>query len=290
MKTAFLSLACVTLLLQASAQSNPVLHHPESINTDGKFLYVSDIGKELAPTEKDGDGAIRKYTLDGKLVKASITAEKLNAPKGSAIVKGVLYVADVDRVVGINLASGKKVAEFSLVEFKTIFSNDICAKDDHTLFVSLTDVGKIIEIDLASKAMHEVAVPEIKGANGLVFDPKTNRLYVCTFSGDAANPAGEIGMIGWDKDGHTFYEKAADVNGMFDGLAISGDHELIVSDWVAFDKAAGILRKIDLNTRMATTLDLPVIAGPADFCYSTAKHTLYIPVMVESKLLIRELK
>lgn len=251
---------------------------------------MSDIGKELAPTEKDGDGAIRKYTLDGRLVKANITSEKLNAPKGSAIIKGVIYVADLDRVVGISLANGRKVAEFSLAEFKTGFSNDIAAKDDHTIFVSLTDVGKIVEIDIHAKTMHEVAVPEIKGANGLVFDPNANRLYVCTFAGDAANPAGVIGMIGWDRDGHVFYEKAADVNGMFDGIALAADHRLIVSDWVAFDKAAGILRKVDLDTRMATTVDLPLIAGPADFCYSAAKNMLYIPVMVEGKILIRELK
>ncbi len=277
-------MACMAIMTQASAQDK-TLHHPESINTDGRFLYVSDIGKELQPVAKDGDGAIRKYTLDGKLVKANITTERLNAPKGSAIVKGVLYVADIDRVVGINLSNGKKVADFSFATYNSSFANDVVAKDDQTIFVSLTDVGKIIEINLAAKTMHELQIPELKGANGLAFDKNTNRLYVCTFAMDPS-AAGELGMIGWDAE-HIFYEKAADLTGQFDGLAVTGDHQLIVSDWVAFDKTAGVLKKVDLTTKQATTLDIPVIAGPADFCYDAKTNMLYIPVMMEGKILIR---
>ena len=47
----------------ANAQTTKTISgfsHIESVVTDGKFLYVADIGKELNPTGKDGDGKIFK--------------------------------------------------------------------------------------------------------------------------------------------------------------------------------------------------------------------------------------
>jgi DNA-binding beta-propeller fold protein YncE len=90
----------MVFMVNAMAQDSTGLAHPESVNSDGKFLYVTNLGKAAAPTVKDGDGSISKLSLDGKLITQSITGEKLNAPKGTAVIKGVLYVADIDRIVG----------------------------------------------------------------------------------------------------------------------------------------------------------------------------------------------
>ncbi|HEY8917380.1 MAG TPA: hypothetical protein VIM87_13100, partial [Chitinophaga sp.] len=93
MKTAFALLACTVLAFHAFAQDETGLAHPESLHADGHFLYATNIGKAMEPTAKDGDGFISKLSLDGKMITPSITTEKLNAPKGTAIIKGVLYVA-----------------------------------------------------------------------------------------------------------------------------------------------------------------------------------------------------
>jgi hypothetical protein len=178
MKRAFTFLTGVVFAVSAMAQESTGLAHPESLISDGGFLYATNIGKAFAPAEKDGDGFISKLSLDGKMVTPSITTEKLNSPKGTALVKGVLHVADIDRIVGIDLASGKKMAEVSLTSTGTSFANDLTVKDDHTLFVSCTDVGKVFEVNLETGRVQPIA--DVKGANGIYYDKATHHLYTCS--------------------------------------------------------------------------------------------------------------
>jgi len=273
------------LVVNTMAQDNTGLSLPESVNSDGKFLYVTNIGKSLNPTAKDGDGFISKLSLDGKMITPSITTETLNGPKGTAIIKGVLYVADIDRIVGIQLSSGKKVAEVDMASTKTVFANDLAVKDDQTLFVSATDVGKVFEVNLKTGAVQAIA--DVKGANGICYDKATNRLYTCSFSFENLQ-GGEIGVINWQQQ-KPVYEKIGAIQGAFDGLALMDDHTLIVSDWGAMDHPAGFVEKIDLTSKTATKLDWPVINGPADFYFDAKQKQLFIPALVDGKVLIEKL-
>ncbi|GAA0554044.1 SMP-30/gluconolactonase/LRE family protein [Chitinophaga japonensis] len=273
------------LLLASHSFAQDGLVHPESLISDGHFLYATNIGTSGDPTARDGDGFISKLSLGGNMITPSITTEKLNAPKGTAIIKGVLYVADLDRIVGIRLSSGKKVAEISLADFHTSFANDLTVKDDHTLFVSLTDAGKILEADV--KSLQVKAVTDLPGANGIYYDQKGHRLYTCNFHFDNIQ-GGEIGVVHWEQQ-QAVYEKLSDAHGGFDGLVMTDDHTLLVSDWGALDHPAGLLQKIDIPSKTVTQLEMPVIAGPADFYYDAARKRLYIPVMLESKVLIKDL-
>ena len=83
------------LAVTALAQDSTGLANPESITSDGKYLYVSNIGNKLDPSAKDGDGFISKLSLDGKVIEHSWADTKLNAPKGTAVIRGVLYVTDI---------------------------------------------------------------------------------------------------------------------------------------------------------------------------------------------------
>jgi hypothetical protein len=273
MKQVSLFFLCLIMKLYGWSQQT-ILSHPESVNSDGRFLYVSNVGKALDPTAKDGDGFISKLSMDRKMITQNISKEKLNAPKGSAIINGVLYVADIDRIVGIALSSGKKTTELSL---STSFANDVAAKDDNTLFVSATDVGKIFEVNLKTGEVKTVA--DVKGANGIVYDKASRKLYTCSFMFDNLQ-GGEIGVIDEGK-----YEVFDGIKGAFDGLALIDAHTLIVSDWGAMDKPAGFLQKIDLRTKTVTKFDWPLIGGPADF-YCDGKQ-VYIPAMVEGKVAIK---
>src|SRR5689334_2244123 len=99
MKRMILLVAGIMLAGSVLAQDAGAFTYPESLNSDGKFLYVSNIGNG-GPTGKDGDGYISKLTPDGKLISRTFFGGKLNAPKGSAIIRGVIYVADIDQIIG----------------------------------------------------------------------------------------------------------------------------------------------------------------------------------------------
>ncbi|THU33035.1 hypothetical protein FAM09_26705 [Niastella caeni] len=285
MKRAISFFAGMMLVAGAIAQDSTGLTNPESVISDGKFLYVTNLGKAQGPTGKDGDGYISKLSLDGKMITRSITDAKLNAPKGTAIVRGVLYVADIDRVIGIQTTTGRKVVDINLSTTGTSFLNDMTPIDDFSLFVSATDVGKIFEVNLRSGNVREVA--NVKGANGVYYDKATKRLYTCSFSFEDMK-GGEVGVISWDK-GWATYEKIGDVQGAFDGLALLDDHTLIVSDWGAMDHPAGIVEKVDLTTKKVTKLEWPVMNGPADFYFDSKENRLVIPELVGQKVSIQKL-
>lgn len=286
MKPLISFLTGMVLVINTMAQDSLALAHPESVISDGKFLYVTNIGNALDPGAKDGDGFISKLSLDGKVIVHKLNTTKLNAPKGTAIIRGMLYVADIDRVIGYEMATGKQLAEINLAPVTgSNFLNDLTTRDDFTLFASCTDVGKIAEVNIRTGNVRIIA--DVKGANGITYDKATNRLYTCSF--DFQNmKGGELGVITW-KDQVPSYEKIGDVHGAFDGLALLDDRTLLVSDWGAVDHPAGFVEKVDLKTKQATKLDWPVINGPADFYLNAAEKKLYIPALVEGKIIIQQL-
>ena len=90
MKPLISFLTGMVLVINTMAQDSLALAHPESVISDGKFLYVTNIGNALDPGAKDGDGFISKLSLDGKVIVHKLNDTKLNAPKGTAIIRGML--------------------------------------------------------------------------------------------------------------------------------------------------------------------------------------------------------
>jgi hypothetical protein len=263
----------------------PPAWYPESIVSDGTHLFVSSIGRQLDPAAKDGDGTISEFTLTGNLIRENVSKVTLNAPKGTAIIKKTLYVADLDRLIGIDLVSGKKVAVIDFSPFHTQFINDVSVKNDSTLFVSATDLDKVFQVTLGKQPHIEpLAIPPVKGANGLCFDTKTGRLYIAGLGAfTAASGEGEIGYITW-KEGKPSYTIIPGIRGFFDGLALIDNNTLVVSDWVNLSKPEGVLKKVNINTG-AAELVAEKIAGPADFYFDKKTNQLFIPVMQVGKML-----
>ena len=89
-------------------ESEAAFKVPESVYFDkaGKVLYVSNIDGE--PWGKDGAGSIGKLGLDGKVIAAE-WVKGLNAPKGMALSKGKLWVADLSEVGGKPCAKGAEI-------------------------------------------------------------------------------------------------------------------------------------------------------------------------------------
>ncbi len=253
-------------------------NHVESVATDGKFIYAADIGKELNPTAKDGDGQILKLDKKGKILDATFVKEKLDAPKGLAINKEVLYINDIDRLLAIDLKTGTKLYEIDFSK-DTSFLNDIVVWDNNTLYVSATDKNKLYKVNLIDKSYSEIKTDvTISGINGLFCYKKASRIYVNGFGSDN-KPNGIIGFINL-KD-NTFTQITS-LQGYYDGIFISKD-VLYVSNWVAFEKK-GIIQGIGIyNTnRVAKISTSEAISGPADFII--VNDQLIVPAMMSGEI------
>jgi hypothetical protein len=116
---------------------------PESVYHDeaSGYVFVSQIDGQ--PAEKDGKGRISKLGLDGSVVSADwFTA--LNAPKGLRSFAGTLWVADLDEVIGIDIASAKENARVKIDG--AMFLNDVAVGADGTVYVSDMLANKIYGI------------------------------------------------------------------------------------------------------------------------------------------------
>src|SRR5690606_6467654 len=153
------------------------LRMPESVIYDGsaKVLYVTSM--DGSATEKDGNGYISKVGTDGTM-QVEKWATGLHAPKGMAIHGGRLYVADVDAIAEIDIASGKVLNRYEDASAK--FMNDVAAGPDGTIYASDTAANRIyrlrdgkLEVWLEDSAL--------KSPNGLFVDG--SRLLVGAMGG-----------------------------------------------------------------------------------------------------------
>jgi hypothetical protein len=253
-------------------------NHVESVASDGKFIYAADIGKELNPTAKDGDGKIIKLDKKGQIVDENFVKEKLDAPKGLAINKGILYVNDVDRILAIDLKTGVKLYEIDFSKDSS-FLNDIVVWDNKTLYVSATDKNKLFKVNLNDKSYSEIKTDiTIAGINGLFCYKKANRIYVNGFGSDN-KPNGILGYVNLKDNSFT---RITNLEGYYDGIFISKD-VLYVSNWVAFEKK-GIIQGIGIygSNRVTTINKSELIAGPADFII--VKDQLIVPAMMTGEI------
>jgi hypothetical protein len=268
------------IAINANAQITKTItgfNHIESVATDGRFIYAADIGKELSPTAKDGDGQIIKLDQKGKILESFFVKEKLNAPKGLAINKGILYLNDVDRLVAIDLKNGKKLYEIDFGK-ETSFLNDIAIWDNTTLYVSATDKSKLFKVNLNNKSYSEIKTDKlIPGLNGLLCDKKTSRIYVNGFGTDS-KPNGVVGYINLKNNTFTQLSKA---EGYYDGISINKGI-LYVSNWVAFEKKGNIVALDLFKNKASRIINTEPLAGPADFII--VNDQLIVPGMISGEL------
>lgn len=258
-------------------------NHIESVATDGKYLYVADIGKELAPFAKDQDGKIIVLDSMGKTIKPSFTTEQLNAPKGLAIDNGVLYTNDIDRIIAFDLKTGKKLYEINF-ENETSFLNDIAVWDKNTLYVSATDKSKLFKVDLIHKTFSEIKIDTtIPGINGLFCSKKGSKLYVNGFGTDN-KPNGILGYVNLQNNKFTLL---TDKKGYYDGIQLHNE-TLYFSDWVTFEKK-GILFSVPSSSgKLSVVKTLEPISGPADF--TIFNNQIIVPGMMDGTLLFVPIK
>ena len=113
---------------------------PESVYVDPKSgeIYVSLIAG--MPGEKDGNGRIAKISANGQSTNAS-WADGMNAPKGLRSYEGTLWTADIDEILGFDMATGKATSKVKVPGAQ--FLNDVATGPDGTVYVSdMMEIGR----------------------------------------------------------------------------------------------------------------------------------------------------
>ncbi|MDR1673299.1 MAG: hypothetical protein LBS09_07575 [Bacteroidales bacterium] len=247
---------------------------PISIVQYGGYFYLSNAGNVAAMSAKDGDGYISRIRSDGS--QEEVTSKflsGLDSPHGIYAWQSVLYVCDVDRLLGFDLQSKKKVFELSFAAHHTVCLSDIASSGNHIIYVSATDINAIFEVNLTEKTCKKWM--ETVAPNSLLIDK--DRMYVSSWGTDSL-PNGKLGVIDMQRK---TYRQLGECEGLLWGLAIDGKR-LYFCDWVSMNAKRGVLRWYHLDTGECGRIQLTSkIGGPADFIYDSRNDLFVIPAVLE---------
>jgi sugar lactone lactonase YvrE len=269
---------------------------PEGVVYDAeadRYLVSNINGK---PLDADNNGFISELSPEGKVSKLKFVEGSpkapLNAPKGMAIVKGTLYVADIDTVRMFDAKTGKAKGE--MFAKGASFLNDVAASPDGRIFISdsglkqgasdlePTGADAIWQIK-GGKLSAYLKDAELARPNGLYW---TNAgLAVCAFGADRVlvindafvNPAGK------PKEAPVKFLKVTKVpEAGLDGL-YADETSFVVSSW----KGKAIYKG---SFGGAVTPILEGIAAPADFAVDTKRKRIIVPRFMDNKVEAYDLK
>lgn len=205
-------------------------------------IYVSNI--EGDPTGKDGKGSISIIDKAGNIVTQE-WVKGLDAPKGMGITNGSFYVTDIDKVVEVNLESGKITNTYPIEGAG--FLNDLAAKDGKVYFtdmntgkVHLLEGGKTSTVTEGHESVNGIAIAE------------DGSLYILDKSG----------LKALNSDGTSTILNKIVTGG--DGLVILGDGNFIASRWqgeIFFINGGGETLMLDTKDAESNTADIAFIPG-----------------------------
>jgi sugar lactone lactonase YvrE len=275
MKYLFLVLTLSTgLCLSAQHQlvkkweSDSLFKVPESVlyDADHHLLYVTNIeGKD--PWGKDGLGSIGKMDVNGKIIDAEwITG--FNAPKGMGIYHHTLYVADLDKVVVVDLHQGKIAGAIEVPGATGL--NDVSIDPTGVIYVTDSKGKKLYRIQAGVASVH---VENLKGPNGVLV--KNGQLYILDNGG--------MYKVNADKSLVLIVDG---MEGGVDGVEnIAGD-EFIVSTW------SGVVYYVDAKagTRQLLLDGRPTKTNSADIGLDPVTRTVFVPTFWKNTVVAYEVK
>jgi sugar lactone lactonase YvrE len=278
MHTTFLSAAVLACALgvASSAAAQPKLVKkweseasfkvPESVYFDkaGKVLYVSNIDGE--PWGKDGAGSIGKLGLDGKVIAAE-WVKGLNAPKGMALSKGTLWVADLSEVVGIDVAKGAITTRIPVAGAAKL--NDLAVDGKGALYVSDSETKKVHKIE---GKIVTTLLENLKGPNGVLAHGAD--LYVLD--------SGGLFQVQPDK---TLKKLAEGMEASTDGIEPIKGGGFVVSAW------SGVIYHVGADGSTHVLMDTrPAKANSADIGFDPDTATVYVPTFFKNTVIAYSLQ
>ncbi|RYD93921.1 MAG: ATP-binding protein [Sphingobacteriales bacterium] len=267
MKTRISILTAVSLLFcltSASAQhtvqklweTDTVLATPESVLPDGKVLYVSLINGHHST--KDGIGGVGKVSTEGKIIDTAwITG--LNAPKGMGKYGNLLFVADLDEVVIINIKEGtinKKVKVDGAGGL-----NDITVDKKGAVYITDAKYGTVYKMVNGKAVLY---LENLKGINGILSVDKD--LYVLT-----------DGVYKIDENKKATKLTTLEQGG--DGVEPIGNGDLLITSW------GGYLYYVSANGTKQVLLDTHAAnIQTADIGYDAKNRIIYVPTFFHKSI------
>jgi hypothetical protein len=274
---------------------------PESVLHDVKrdVYLVSNITN--GPRDFDNTGFISRVSpsgqiLDLKWIAGGVNGVTLNAPKGSTIANGTLYVADIDTLRKFDARTGRPLG--NIVVPGATFLNDVASDRHGNVYV--TDIGfTTVPVfgPSGTDAIHKLTPRDelsvfasgnslLNHPNGIVVLPN-GKLKVATY--DPFNGTKELFTI--DKRGFK-----SDVltlpTGLLDGI-VRLDHGFLVSSWVDFSNAtAGVIYLVEHDgtvTEVASGFQ-----NPSDIGFDHKRNRILIPELPDpgdgGQVIIRSLR
>lgn len=245
---------------------------PESVLYDeaNDRLIVSNING--GATDIDGNGFLSLVSPDGDVLSRT-WASGMDAPKGMAIAGDRLYVADVNRIHVVDLATGQ-IANTITVD-DAIFLNDVTASETGDVFVTdmMTDAIYRIVDGTAELWLKD---ERLNAPNGILADG--DRLIVGSF-GKGMKPDMTTeepgGLIAVDLSTKTITPlPQAEAFGSLDGVVEVGN-DIIVSDF-----SAGLLYRYTPGNAVEEFATLK--PGSADI--GTNGSMIFVPMMHEGEV------
>lgn len=236
----------------------------ESVRFDAERdqLIVSCING--APWEKDGKGFLALLHADGS-VKTERWISGLNAPKGMGILEGMLYVADMDQVVVVDLVKGKVLKKIDVEGAQQL--NDVAVGADGLLLVSDSGKGWIWKVEAGR------AEAWLKGSfdrpNGLLIEQE--RVLLATSGGSE--------LLSIDRES---MEQELIISGIGhgDGIEYTGKQgHYLVSDW------AGRLFLVGPEGMKLTLLNtIEQKDNTADIGFNPSEQVVYVPSFFDNRV------
>jgi sugar lactone lactonase YvrE len=231
-----LSVSVLGALISAAGAAEPQklwevggFKNPESAVYDraAGAIYVSNVNGQ--PAAKDGNGFISKLGPDGKII-ALEWVKGLDGPKGLALAKGMLYVADIDRIVAIDTARGEITDRYEARGAK--FLNDLTADKEGRVYASdmVTNSIWVLENGKLSVLLQDDA---LDNPNGLLAED--GRIVVGSWGKMAEDFSTKV--PGHMKVVDLATKKVSDLGdptpvGNLDGVEPDGKGGYLVTDWV----------------------------------------------------------
>ena len=268
------------------------LSNPESAfyDSETELIFVSNVAGAAA--DKDGQGWISTFSTDGKLQKGKWFSE-LNAPKGLGKSKGILWIADIDHIVGVEVSTQTKKYDFTISGAK--FLNDIAVDEKGNVFVSDMLDNKIYKVSPSGATFTPPSVylegeELLKNPNGLLIDK--GELIVGQWGPGIKSDfsSQELGsLIRFNVN----VTNPGSLKGRFTTIAakfgnIDGVERLDQTSFIVSDFLSGKISKVAENGKVSTLLALT--SGTADIDVIPERKIVLVPHMNNSTLTAYSIK
>ena len=248
-------------------QTDSVMKVPESVllDTENKVIYVANIDG-TDPWAKDGAGSIGRVALDGKIINIE-WVKGLNSPKGMAIHKNNLYVADVTDLVVIDIKKGEISKRIAVPYAEGL--NDVTVDPKGVVYVSDSKLKRVFMVKGNDATPH---LESLKGPNGVKWIK--DNLYLLD--------AGTLYRVEYDRK---LTKLAEGMEGGTDGVEPVNDKDFIVSCW------AGVIYYVNADGSKEILLDTRTDKiNSADLSYDPVTRMVYVPTFWKNSVVAYSLK